>query len=221
MGTVPSKADEAMQANTVPVDANPHVETKHVPAKPIHKNVESAYELLEELGSGAFSTVYRGVKKDGKDKESVAIKRVSKQACKSEDDIQGLFDEVSILQKIHHPHVMRLDSFYEDAKFYSLVTELVVGGELFDRIVQKNHYNELVARDLVRIFLETLDFLHTNGIVHRDLKPENLLLASKDDDTNVKIADFGFAKHVSEKLNTVCGTPGKYSLWCYYCLSLF
>jgi hypothetical protein len=43
---------------------------------------------------------------------------------------------------------------------------------------------------------------------HADLKPENLLLASKDNDTDVKIADFGFAKHVSEKLNTVCGTPG-------------
>lgn len=106
-----------------------------------------------------------------KDAEDVAIKRVSKQACKSDDDIQGLFDEVSILQKIHHPHVMRLDCFFEDAKFYSLVTELVVGGELFDRIVQKNHYNELVARDLVRIFLETLDFLHSNGIVHRGTRP--------------------------------------------------
>jgi serine/threonine protein kinase len=106
--------------------------------------------------------------KDGGEKyEDVAIKRVSKQACKSEDDIQGLLDEVTILQKIHHPHVMRLHCFFEDAKFYSLVTELVVGGELFDRIVQKNHYNEKVARDLVRIFLETLDFLHSNGIVHR------------------------------------------------------
>jgi serine/threonine protein kinase len=74
---------------------------------------------------------------------------------------------------------MRLYGFFEDAKFYSLVTELVIGGELFDRIVARKHYNELIARDLVKIFLETLDFLHSNGIVHRDLKPENLLLASK------------------------------------------
>jgi serine/threonine protein kinase len=41
------------------------------------------------------------------------------------------------------------------------------------------------------------------------LKPENLLLASKDNDTDMKIADFGFAKHISEPLNTVCGTPGE------------
>jgi len=41
--------------------------------------------------------------------------------------------------------------------------------------------------------------------VHRDLKPENLLLASKNDDTNIKIADFGFAKHISDKLNSICG----------------
>jgi hypothetical protein len=54
---------------------------------------------------------------------------------------------------------------------------------------------------LIACFLSLLPF-------HVDLKPENLLLASKDNDTDVKIADFGFAKHVSEKLNTVCGTPG-------------
>mmetsp|Transcript_24048 Transcript_24048/g.31306 ORF Transcript_24048/g.31306 Transcript_24048/m.31306 type:complete len:141 (+) Transcript_24048:45-467(+) len=137
MGTAPSKADVDDIKNSVDVNATPHVETKHVVAKPIHKSVEQYYDLLEELGSGAFSTVYRGVKKDSTEKENVAIKRVSKQACKSDDDIQGLFDEVTILQKIHHPHVMRLHSFFEDTKFYSLVTELVVGGELFDRIVQK------------------------------------------------------------------------------------
>lgn len=50
------------------------------------------------------------------------------------------------------------------------------------------------------------------GLRVTDLKPENLLLASKDNDTDMKIADFGFAKHISEPLNTVCGTPGETSL---------
>ena len=81
--------------------------------------------------------------------------------------MQALLEEVAILQEIHHPHVMRLFAFYEDPKFYSLVTEMVSGGELFDRIVEKKHYNEAIARDLVKIFLETLNFLHSNGIVHR------------------------------------------------------
>jgi len=64
---------------------------------------------------------------------------------------------------------MRLFAFYEDSRYYSLVTEMVSGGELFDRIVEKKHYNEAIARDLVKIFLETLHFLHSNGIVHRGM----------------------------------------------------
>jgi serine/threonine protein kinase len=58
------------------------------------------------------------------------------------------------------------------------VTELVAGGELFDRIVAKTHYTEKEARDLVKMFLETMAYMHGNGVVHRDLKPENLLLCS-------------------------------------------
>ncbi len=52
------------------------------------------------------------------------------------------------------------------------------GGELFDRIVSKAHYTEKEARDIVKILLETLAYMHGSGVVHRDLKPENLLLCS-------------------------------------------
>ena len=58
------------------------------------------------------------------------------------------------------------------------MTELVAGGELFDRIVAKTHYTEKEARDLVKMFLETMAYMHGKGVVHRDLKPENLLLCS-------------------------------------------
>ena len=70
-----------------------------------------------------------------------------------------------------------MEVFEEEGEFY-IVTELVEGGELFDRIVSKSHYNENEARDLVRLFLETMAYMHTSNVVHRDLKPENLLLTS-------------------------------------------
>lgn len=58
--------------------------------------------------------------------------------------------------------------------------------------------------------LEALNYLHLKGIVHRDLKPENLILAEKDNDYNLKIADFGLASYIAigEKLNLRCGSPG-------------
>jgi serine/threonine protein kinase len=88
--------------------------------------------------------------------------------------------------------------------------ERMSGGELFDRIVAKAYYNEKEARDTCKILLEAVGFMHMNHVAHRDLKPENLLLLSKDDDSAVKIADFGFAKKVKElnSLTTQCGTPG-------------
>ena len=67
--------------------------------------------------------------------------------------------------------------FEEGSDFY-IVTELVSGGELFDRIVSKSHYTEKEARDLIKIMLETLAYMHENDVVHRDLKPENLLLTN-------------------------------------------
>ncbi|CAM9806147.1 unnamed protein product, partial [Choristocarpus tenellus] len=68
---------------------------------------------------------------------------------------------------------------------------------------------EKEARDLCRILLGAIKYCHDQGIVHRDLKPENLLLASKNDDANVKLADFGFARSVRDGLlREQCGTPG-------------
>ena len=64
------------------------------------------------------------------------------------------------------------------------------------------------ARDLVRILIESINYLHVRNIVHRDLKPENLLLANAYDDSDIRLADFGFAKKVNRPLSTQCGTPG-------------
>ncbi|CAM9274260.1 unnamed protein product, partial [Ectocarpus fasciculatus] len=77
-------------------------------------------------------------------------------------------------------------------------------------IVSKSHYSEKECRDLVKVLLTTLEYMHGNNVVHRDLKPENLLLMSDSDDTNIKIADFGFAKKISDlqPQEVACGTPG-------------
>mmetsp|Transcript_71726 Transcript_71726/g.202861 ORF Transcript_71726/g.202861 Transcript_71726/m.202861 type:complete len:229 (-) Transcript_71726:25-711(-) len=130
-----------------------------------------------------------------------------------QEDLQGLKQEIEIMKEIDHRHVIRLYEYFQDPKEYFLVTELVEGGELFERIVKKSRYSELEARDCVKTILETMAFLHERGIVHRDLKPENLLLTSKTDDADIKVADFGFAKHVAgadadHALDTQCGTPG-------------
>ena len=70
-------------------------------------------------------------------------------------------------------------------------------------------YTEGDAAKVIQSILRALQHCHAQGIVHRDLKPENLLLVSKDDDSLVKIADFGLAKlqeKASNTMRTACGT---------------
>jgi calcium/calmodulin-dependent protein kinase I len=76
-----------------------------------------------------------------------------------------------------HPNIVRLYKAYEEPDYFYLVQEMMSGGELFDRIVAKEFYNEKEARDAVRTVLGAVDYMHSKKVVHRDLKPENLLLA--------------------------------------------
>jgi serine/threonine protein kinase len=87
--------------------------------------------------------------------------------------------------------------------------ELVTGGELFNRIVELGAYTEEMAVKVVRSLLDAVAYLHSLNIAHRDLKPTNLLLKSVDDDSDVKIADFGLSKILGENalMQTACGTP--------------
>jgi calcium/calmodulin-dependent protein kinase I len=93
-----------------------------------------------------------------------------------------------------------------------LVTDLALGGELFDRICRKGSYYETDAADLIRATLSAVAYLHDHGIVHRDLKPENLLFRTPEDNADLLIADFGLSRIMDEEqfhvLTTTCGTPG-------------
>nr|XP_025948899.1 calcium/calmodulin-dependent protein kinase type 1 [Dromaius novaehollandiae] len=88
--------------------------------------------------------------------------------------------------------------------------QLVSGGELFDRIVEKGFYTERDASALIRQILDAVKYLHDMGIVHRDLKPENLLYYSLDEDSKIMISDFGLSKieGCGSVMSTACGTPG-------------
>ena len=80
---------------------------------------------------------------------------------------------------MNHPNIVRLEGFYDDKDYYYIVTELVDGGELFEKIVEKKFYNENEARAVVKTLVEAVGYCHKLNIAHRDLKPENILVDSK------------------------------------------
>jgi len=115
---------------------------------------------------------------------------------------------------VDHPNVLSLKEIFENPTQLSLVMELVQGGELFFKIVERGSYSEQDASTIVRQIVEGVEYLHSLEIAHRDLKPENLLVQLQQDvDGNdietIKIADFGLSKIFAggEELQTSCGTP--------------
>jgi len=170
------------------------------------KSLKNDYLITYELGSGGFSVVKLGINK--KTGAECAIKIVEKSKL-SENDLISLKQEVEILNALSHPNIIKCYEVYDEEEYFYIVTELVTGGELFDRILTKVHYDEKEARDLSKILLNTIKYLHTSGIVHRDLKPENLLLCSDENDAELKLCDFGLAKRIIDLSDSepTLGTP--------------
>lgn len=76
--------------------------------------------------------------------------------------------------------------------------------------MEREQYSERDAKEVMRQLFSSIDYIHSKGIVHRDLKPENLLLEDDDNDTKIKMTDFGLSKIYSQEfmMSTACGTPG-------------
>jgi calcium/calmodulin-dependent protein kinase I len=104
--------------------------------------------------------------------------------------------------------VLKIFEIFDEDDCIYLVLELLAGGELFDRIVEKESYSEKEAAETIRPLVDALRYCHQLGIIHRDLKPENLLYQTEDDSSIIKITDFGLARFVQNELaTTACGTP--------------
>uniref|UniRef100_A0A7M4FFR8 Calcium/calmodulin dependent protein kinase I n=1 Tax=Crocodylus porosus TaxID=8502 RepID=A0A7M4FFR8_CROPO len=155
---------------------------------------------------GAFSEVV--LAEERTTRKLVAIKCITKKALEGKET--SIENEIDVLHKIQHPNIVALDDIYESGSHLYLIMQLVSGGELFDRIVEKGFYTERDASQLIRQILDAVKYLHDMGIVHRDLKPENLLYYSLDEDSKIMISDFGLSKieGSGSVMSTACGTPG-------------
>jgi len=177
-------------------------------------NFDEQYEVDEAnyLGTGKFSVVHLCWRRYQPEKR-YALKVINTRP----DDHQSLtriYEEVNIMRELgNHPAIIQLvDMDESQSNTIRLVLELCEGGELYDRIQQKQFYPEGEAKILIRNLLDAVSFIHGRGIMHRDLKPENILLASKVSNTDIKISDFGLAKISKDyprrlpRSHSICGS---------------
>lgn len=120
-----------------------------------------------------------------------------------------LLNEYYILKETDHPHIVKIFELWQDDVYYYIVTEYLEGGEIYNTISEREKFTELDWALIIKQVLLALNYCHKGHIIHRDLKPENILFETKDDTSNVKLVDFGFAKVFNPKkaLKEVLGTP--------------
>jgi len=173
------------------------------------------FKKLKQLGeAGQFGVTHRCEKL--KDKSRFAVKLLNKNRFYRiphkfrERYLRAMHDEIDILTTLSHDNIIKLHSVYEDKATLYIVMEECVGGELFQRIVEKGQYTERDAAKVVKQLLSALHYMHSeNNVVHCDLKPDNILFLDKSDDSLVKIIDFGMSKVLPrlQYLTHLCGTP--------------
>eukprot|EP01082_Thalassiosira_pseudonana_P012658 g11469.t1 g11469 contig5:935359-936664(-) len=164
------------------------------PVTGIYSNINEDYHIMPRvLGSGHYGSVRECVHRNSR--KWFAVKSIDKSKIGRLDHLQR---EVYLLSKMDHNGIMKMVDCYEDESCVHIVTEKYTGGELFDKIIEKTTkdgcFSEVKAAKIIKSLLESVAYLHENEIVHRDIKPENILFESKDENSDVKLIDFGLSR---------------------------
>ncbi|ONM22845.1 LRR receptor-like serine/threonine-protein kinase GSO1 [Zea mays] len=155
------------------------------------------YRLGAELGRGEFGVTRRC--EDAATGEALACKTIRRKrlllrrAGLDADDVRREVEITRRMSEAGGGRVVRLREACEDDDGVHLVVELCEGGELFDRIFEREHYSERAAAKLARTIVEVVQLCHENGVMHRDLKPENFLFVNKSEESPLKAIDFGLS----------------------------
>uniref|UniRef100_A0A8C7DSP8 Serine/threonine-protein kinase NIM1 n=1 Tax=Naja naja TaxID=35670 RepID=A0A8C7DSP8_NAJNA len=160
------------------------------------------YSIRGKIGSGNFSQVKLGIHTLTKEKVAIKILEKSKLDYKTQ---KLLSSEISSMEKLHHPNIIRLYEVMETFSKLYLVMEYANGGELFAKIVIDGKLSEEKSK---HVFAQIVSAIKHMVKQHnsRDLKAENIFYATN---TCVKVGDFGFSteSQKEESLNTFCGSP--------------
>ncbi|XP_043788787.1 serine/threonine-protein kinase 10 isoform X1 [Apis laboriosa] len=166
-------------------------------------NPEEFWEMIGELGDGAFGKVYKA-----QHRQTHQLAAAKMCALEGEDDLSDFMIEIDILSECKHPNVVELhEAYFIEGKLWMLI-EYCDGGAVDSIMVElAKALTEPQIAYICQHMAKGLAFLHKSKVIHRDLKAGNVLLTMAG---GVKLADFGVSaknKHTLQKHDTFIGTP--------------
>jgi CRP-like cAMP-binding protein len=161
-------------------------------------------QQLAVLGSGTFGRVT--LVQDKKSKQVYALKAMLKSVIVAHKQQTNVINEKNVMITSNHPFILRLYQTFKDARKLYMLLEFVQGGELFSVLhtATSDGVPDHQAKFYGAAVICALGYLHSKEIAYRDMKPENCLI---DKFGYPKLVDFGFAKVITGKSYTLCGTP--------------
>ncbi|XP_047211536.1 cAMP-dependent protein kinase catalytic subunit PRKX [Girardinichthys multiradiatus] len=159
-------------------------------------------ESMATVGTGTFGRVF--LVKDKKSKAFFALKQMKISDVIRLKQEQHVHNEKEVLTEISHPFLIRLFWTHHDDRFLYMLMDYVSGGELFSYLRSRGRFSNGMGLFYTSEIVCAIEYLHSKEIVYRDLKPENILL---DNEGHIRLTDFGFAKKLSDRTWTLCGTP--------------
>ena len=154
--------------------------------------LQNRYEILELIGSGGMSEVYRA--RCHKLNRFVAIKLLKKEFCQDEEFVRKFKMEAQAAAGLNHPNIVSIYDVVDEDDLHYIVMELVEGITLKEYITKKGHLDIKESIGIAVQVAQGIGAAHQRGIIHRDVKPQNMILAG---DGKVKVADFGIARAVT------------------------
>ena len=160
------------------------------------------YQIIEKIGDGGMAFVYQA--KDKLLNRIVAVKVLRPEFVDDKDFLAKFKREAEAVANITHPNIVNVYDVGQEGKVHYIVMEYVDGQNLKEIIKNEGVLDEYTALDITKQIAQALSAAHKKGVIHRDIKPHNILISNED--RQVKVADFGIAKAVSNSTITNIGS---------------
>ena len=159
------------------------------------KELEERFERNEILAKGRFGDIEKG--EDKKYGKTICIHIIDKKKLTSGDKYL-LSNQISIQKFCQHPNISKLITYFKEERFTYIITDYINGTTLYNYLQNKNFiFEEKKVCELIQEILFAIYYLHSYGIIHRDIKPQNIITTNNEEDTHLKLIDFGVAKIIS------------------------